>query len=62
MTTYGSVHQTNWCTRLAGCHLISRRDRERLAYALAGEGDYWSEAILLGAEELHYNREMEDCR
>ncbi|GAB4400747.1 MAG: hypothetical protein OHK0052_24290 [Anaerolineales bacterium] len=43
---------------LAGCYLIRDRSATREYLRHAAEGDTWSLAALLGAEELYYNRRM----
>jgi formylglycine-generating enzyme required for sulfatase activity len=52
--SYSFPHRT-FQEYLAGCYISRQRDRDRLYYTLAGEGDSWSLAAYMGAEELHYN-------
>ena len=44
---------------LAGCYLVGSRAVGRMYWQRAEEGDYWSVAARLGAEDLLYNRRME---
>ncbi|MEM8488956.1 MAG: SUMF1/EgtB/PvdO family nonheme iron enzyme [Bacteroidota bacterium] len=54
---YSFPHRT-FQEYLAGCYLINNpRSAAREIRKLAKEGDFWSEAVLLGAQELLFNRE-----
>ncbi|MFQ5821924.1 MAG: NACHT domain-containing protein, partial [Candidatus Heimdallarchaeota archaeon] len=53
--SYSFPHRT-FQEYLAGCYLVSQRDPARQYFVLAGEGEYWSLAAQLGAEEVLYNR------
>ena len=54
-TSYGFPHRT-FQEYLAGCYMVRDRNPSREYYQRAAEGDYWSLAALLGAEELYLNR------
>ncbi len=54
-TSYSFPHRTIQ-EYLAGCYLIVKREPVREYYRHAVEGDFWSLAALMGAEELFYNR------
>jgi formylglycine-generating enzyme required for sulfatase activity len=56
-TSYSFPHRT-FQEYLAGCYLVRERSRSmaRLYHQCAAEGDAWSVAAQLGAEELYYNR------
>ena len=54
-TSYSFPHRTIQ-EYLTGCYLVSKREPGREYYHLAAEGDFWSFAALMGAEELFYNR------
>ncbi|MEM8559563.1 MAG: SUMF1/EgtB/PvdO family nonheme iron enzyme [Bacteroidota bacterium] len=57
--TFGFPHRT-FQEYLAGCHLMQPRDRAETLRDLAAEGDYWSVAVLLGAEEVVHNLRSTD--
>ncbi len=52
---YSFPHRT-FQEYLAGCYLINRRSAVRDIRKLAREGDFWSVAVQLGAQELLFNR------
>ena len=52
---YSFPHRT-FQEYLAGCYLVGRRTPKKLIGEKAEEGEYWSVAVQLGAEELLYNR------
>ncbi|MEM9998647.1 MAG: SUMF1/EgtB/PvdO family nonheme iron enzyme [Bacteroidota bacterium] len=52
--TFGFPHRT-FQEYLAGCHLMQPRDPAETLRELAAEGDYWSVAVPLGAEEVIHN-------
>ena len=52
---YGFPHRT-FQEYLAGCRMIRKRSPHRQYWKLAGQGDFWALAALLGAEELRFNR------
>jgi formylglycine-generating enzyme required for sulfatase activity len=54
-TSYSFPHRT-FQEYLAGCYLVRDRSAARQIHARAAEGDAWSLATQLGAEELVYNR------
>ena len=54
-TSYSFPHRTIQ-EYLAGCYLIVKREPVREYYRHAAEGDFWSLAALMGAEEIFYNR------
>ena len=53
-TLYSFPHRT-FQEYLAGAYLIGARGAAQRLRELAGEGDFWSEAVLLGIEEQVYN-------
>lgn len=50
---YSFPHRT-FQEYLAGCHLLSGRGGSRAFYERAAEGQYWSLAVKLAAEQLYY--------
>jgi len=54
-TSYSFPHRT-FQEYLAGCYMVRDRNPAREYYQRAAEGDAWSLAALLGAEELFFNR------
>ena len=52
---YSFPHRT-FQEYLAGCYLVSQRDRVRVFFSHAEDDDAWGLAAQLGAEELLYNR------
>lgn len=54
-TSYSFPHRT-FQEYLAGCYMVRDRLPWREYYQRASEGDHWSLAAQLGAEELYYNR------
>jgi len=54
-TSYSLPHRV-FQEYLAGCYLVRGRSAAREYYHHAAEGDFWTLAIQLGAEELYYNR------
>lgn len=56
--SYAFAHRT-FQEYLAGCYLVSHLDMYGEILKLAEEGDYWSNAVQLGFEELLYNRKNE---
>jgi len=54
-TSYSFPHRT-FQEYLAGCYMVRDRNPWREYYARATEGDHWSLAAQLGAEELYFNR------
>ncbi len=54
-TSYSSPHRT-FQEYLAGCYMVRERNPSREYFQRAAEGDYWSLAAQLGAEELYLNR------
>ncbi len=53
-TSYGFPHRT-FQEYLAGCYLVSLDNAEEQIARHAAEGDAWSLAVELGAEELYHN-------
>ena len=53
-TVYSFPHRT-FQEYLAGCYIIGARGAVERLENLASEGDFWSEAVLLGIEEQVYN-------
>ena len=51
---YAFVHRT-FQEYLAGCYLVNLRYPANEIKKLAGEAEYWSLAVQLGAEELYFN-------
>jgi hypothetical protein len=56
-TTYRFPHRT-FQEYLAGCYLVGQRNKGRVFFQHASEGDVWGLATQLGAEELLSNRRM----
>jgi len=54
-TSYSFPHRT-FQEYLAGCYIIGLREAGRELFHRASEGDHWSLAAQLGAEELYFNR------
>jgi formylglycine-generating enzyme required for sulfatase activity len=54
-TSYSFPHRI-FQEYLAGCYMIRERNPEREYFPRAAEGDTWSLAAQLGAEELYFNR------
>jgi formylglycine-generating enzyme required for sulfatase activity len=54
-TSYSFPHRT-FQEYLAGCYMVRDRNPWREYYGRAAEGDHWSLAAQLGAEELYFNR------
>ena len=54
-TSYSFPHRT-FQEYLAGCYMVRDRLPWREYFQRASEGEYWSLAAQLGAEELYYNR------
>jgi formylglycine-generating enzyme required for sulfatase activity len=54
-TSYSLPHRI-FQEYLAGCYLVRDRSAAREYYHHAAEGDYWTLAAQLGAEEMYYNR------
>jgi len=52
--SYNFAHRTIQ-EYLAGCYVMSKRERKDLCWLHAAEDDFWSMAILMGAEEIIYN-------
>lgn len=53
--SYGFPHRT-FQEYLAGSYPLEQREALRLYFSLAGEGDYWANAVQMGFEEKLYNR------
>ncbi len=53
-SSYAFAHRT-FQEYLAGCYLVNLRRPEKEIEKLAGESEFWSLAVQLGAEELFYN-------
>jgi formylglycine-generating enzyme required for sulfatase activity len=53
-SSYAFAHRT-FQEYLAGCYLVNLRRPEKEIEKLAGEPEFWSLAVQLGAEELFYN-------
>ncbi len=45
---------------LAGCHMVGSRKRHEEYFNRAAEGDFWSLAGLMGAEDLYHRRGLPD--
>ncbi len=58
---YSFPHRT-FQEYLAGCYVMGQRGRERREELkkLAGQGDFWDLAVILGAEDLYFNRRRPD--
>lgn len=56
--TYSFPHRT-FQEYLAGCYLVNRRSPVREIQKLATEGDFWSVAVQMGAQELLFNKNAE---
>ena len=52
---YSFPHRT-FQEYLAGCYIVNQRSAARYIRTLAKEGDFWTVAIQLGAQELLFNR------